>query len=169
MFADISRREENPVKHRFLFLLLTSSFLFTATLRSFAADYSGTWVANIEKSQLGSPPPKSEVMKVEKTGPNAYLVTIDMVRADGQNRHQQFTRTYDGKEHASPGAPKEATETCTQVDPLTRHIVGKNEGKVIYEIDAKMAPDGKTMTTRQTFFTPDGQTKEVLVFAFERR
>jgi len=154
-----------------LFTLLTSLFLFAS-----AADYSGTWVANIEKSQLGTPPPKSYVMKFEKTGPNAFLVTIDVVRADGEERHQQFTRTYDGEEHAiyadgkeHPGVPKEATQTCTQVDPLTRHIVGKNNGKVVYEIDAKMAPDQKTMTTRQTFFAPDGPTKEVRIFAFERR
>jgi hypothetical protein len=147
--------------------LLFTLFLFAGTLNSYAADYSGTWVANIEKSQLGTPPPKSYVMKVEKTGPNAFLVTIDVMRADGKEVHQQFTRTYDGKEH--PGVPKEATETCTQVDPLTRHIVGKNNGKVTYEIDAKMAPDQKTMTTHQTFFGPDGQTREVRVLAFERR
>jgi hypothetical protein len=146
-----------------LLTLLTSLFLFAST-----ADYSGTWVANIEKSQLGTPPPKSYVMKVEKTGPSAFLVTTDAVGADGKERHQQFTRTYDGEEHAGKEHP-EATETCTQVDPLTRHIVGKNNGKVVYEIDATMAPDRKTMTTRQTYFSPDGQTREVLVFAFERR
>jgi hypothetical protein len=168
MFADISRREENPVKHRFLFLLLTSLFLFTGTSNTFAADYSGTWVANIEKSQLGTPPPKSVVMKAEKTGPVSFLVTFNMVRADGKEEHEQFTRIYDGKEHSDPDAPKE-TEICTQVDPLTRHIVGKNDGKVVYEDNAKMAPDRKTMTTRQTFFTPDGQVKEVWVFALERR
>jgi hypothetical protein len=106
-------------------------------------------------------------MKVEKTGPDAFLVTTDKVGADGKETHQQFTRTYDGKEH--PGVQKGATETCTQVDPLTRHIVGKNNGKVTYEIDAKMAPDRKAMTTHQTYFAPDGQTREVLVFAFERR
>jgi hypothetical protein len=134
---------------------------------SSVTDYSGTWVANIEKSQLGTPPPKSYVMKVEKTGPDAFLVTTDKVGADGKETHQQFTRTYDGKEH--PIVQKGATETCTQVDPLTRHVVGKNNGKVTYEIDAKMAPDRKTMTTHQIYFAPDGQTREVLVFAFERR
>jgi hypothetical protein len=153
--------------------LLTSLLLFAETS---TADYSGTWVANIEKSQLGTPPPKSYVMKIEKSGPNAFLVTIDVVRTDGEERHEQFTRTYDSVEHAiyadgkeHPGVPKEATETCTQVDPLTRHIVGKNNGKVTCEIDAKMAPDQKTMTARQTFFAPDGQTREVRVLAFERR
>jgi hypothetical protein len=147
-----------------LFTLLTSLFLFAGTS---AADYSGTWVANIEKSQLGTPPPKSYVMKVEKTEPSAFLVTVDEVGADGKETHQQFTRTYDGK--AYPAGRKGATETCTQVDPLTRHIVGKNNGKVTYEIDAKMAPDGKTMITHQTYFAPDGQTREVRVFAFERQ
>jgi len=154
------------MRYRFLFSLL---FLFAGTFNSFAADYSGTWVANIEKSRIGTPPPKSYVMKVENTGPNAFLVTIDMLRADGTERHQQFTRTYDGKEHAGNKEHPEATETCTQVDPLTRHIVGKNNGKVAYVIDAKMAPDQKTMTTHQTFFGPDGQTREVRVIAFERR
>jgi hypothetical protein len=146
-----------------LFTLLTSLFIFAS-----AADYSGTWVANIEKSQLGTPPPKSYVMKVEKTGPTAFLVTIDEVHADGKESHEQFTRTYDGKEHADKEHP-EATETCTQVDPLTRRIVGKNNGKVAYLTDAKMTPDRKTMTTHETFFAPDGQTRKVLVFAFERR
>jgi hypothetical protein len=148
-----------------LFTLLISLFLFAQTS---VADYSGTWVANIEKSQLGTPPPKSYVMKVEKTGPTAFLVTIDEVHADGKESHEQFTRTYDGKEHAGKEHP-EATETCTQVDPLTRHIVGKNNGKVAYLTDAKMAPDRKNMTTHETFFAPDGQIREVLVFAFERR
>src|SRR5216683_6342335 len=123
--------------------LLTSLFLFAGIS---TADYSGTWVANIEKSQLGTPPPKSYVMKVEKTGPNAFLVTTDEVGADGKESHEQFTRTYDGEEHADKEHP-EATETCTQVDLLTRHIVGKENGKVAYVTDAKMAPDRKTMTT----------------------
>jgi hypothetical protein len=148
-----------------LFTLLISLVLFAGTSTT---DYSGTWVANIEKSQLGTPPPKSYVMKVEKTGPSAFLVTIDGVDADGKERHEQLTRTYDGKEHADKEHP-EATETCTQVDPLTRHIVGKHKGKVAYVTDAKMAPDQKTMTTHETFFAPDGQIREVLVFAFERR
>jgi hypothetical protein len=135
---------------------------------SSVTDYSGTWVANIEKSQLGTPPPKSYVLKVEKTGPIAFLVTVDRVLADGKEEHQQFTRIYDGKEHADKEHP-EATETCTQVDPLTRHIVGKNNGKVTYEINSEMAPDRKTMTTHQTYFAPDGQIRAVRVFAFERQ
>jgi len=148
-----------------LFALLTSLFLFVGTS---ITDYSGTWVANVEKSQLGTPPPKSYVMKVEKTGPAAFLVTIDEVFADGREEHEKFTRTYDGKEYPDHDAPKK-TETCTQVDPLTRHVVGKNNGKVAYVTDAKMAPDRKTMTTRQTYYFPDGQVREVRVYAFERR
>jgi hypothetical protein len=105
--------------------------LFTLLLLfvSSAADYSGTWVANIQKSQFGTPPPKHYVLKVEKTGPNAFLVTIDRVLADGKEEHEQFTRIYDGKEHAISGAPKGATETSTQVDPPIRHIAGKNQRK----------------------------------------
>jgi hypothetical protein len=143
---------------------------------SSVTDYSGTWVANIEKSQLGTTPPKSQVMKVEKTGSVTFLVTIDRVFADGKEDHQQLTRIYDGKEHAiyadgkdHPGIPKGATETCTQVDPLTRHIINKDNGKVVSEIDAKMTPDGKTMTSRTTILTPDGQVKEVRVVAYERQ
>jgi hypothetical protein len=154
------------MRHRLLFSLL---FLFAGTLSASLTDYSGTWVANIEKSQLGTPPPKSYVMKVEKTGPDAFLHTVDEVGADGKERHQRFTRTYDEKEHTIEGAPKGLTETCTEVDPLTRHIVGKNNGKVVYVIDAKMAPDRKTMTSRQTRFAPDGQITEVRVSAWELR
>jgi hypothetical protein len=148
-----------------LFTSLASLFLFVGTS---ITDYSGTWVANIEKSQLGTPPPKSYVMKVEKTSPAAFLVTIDQVRADGTEGHQKFTRTYDGKEYPDPEAPNK-TEACTQVDPLNRHVVGKNNGKVTYVTDAKMAPDRKTMTTRQTYFSPDGQVREVRVYVFQRQ
>src|ERR1700689_4771167 len=103
---------------------------------SSVTDYSGTWVANIEKSQLGTPPPKSHVMKVERTGPVTFLGTIDEVFADGKERHEQLTRIYEGEEHAisadgkdHPGIPKGATQACIQVDPLTRHIINKNNGK----------------------------------------
>jgi hypothetical protein len=164
------------MRSRFLFILLTSAFLFTGTLTSSAADYSGTWVANLEKSQLGTAQLKSYVMKVEKTAPNSFLVTFDTVRSDGQKTHQQFMRIYDGQEHAiyadgkeHPGIPRDATETCSQVDPLTRHVVAKNGGKVIFELDAKMEPDEKTMITRRTSFAPDGQKREAQVIVWERR
>ncbi len=67
-----------------LLALLTSLF---PSVGASTADYSGTWVAIIEKSQLGTPPPKSYVMKVEKTGPSAFLVTVDEVGADGKETH----------------------------------------------------------------------------------
>jgi hypothetical protein len=51
---------------------------------SSVTDYSGTWVLNIEKSQLGTPTPKSNVMKVEKTGPKTFLASFDVVLADGR-------------------------------------------------------------------------------------
>jgi hypothetical protein len=149
-----------------LFTLLISLVLFAGTS---TADYSGTWVANIEKSQLGTPPPKSYVMHVEKKGTSTFLVTIDKVDADGKESQEEFTRTYDGQEHADDKEHPEATETCTQVDPLTRHIVGKNNGKVVYVTDAKMTPDRRSMTTHETLFAPDGQIREVLVFVFDRR
>jgi hypothetical protein len=143
---------------------------------SSVTDYSGTWVLNIEKSQLGTPTPKSNVMKVEKTGPNTFLASFDLVLADGKEEHLYYTETYDGQAHAiwddgkdHPGTPKGATETYTQVNPLTRHVVGKNNGKVHMEMDSKIAPDGKTMTSRQTIFAPDGKTKEVQIFVWERQ
>jgi hypothetical protein len=164
------------MRTRFLFILLASVFLFTGTLTSFAVDYNGTWVANLEKSQLGRTQLKSYVMKVEETAPNSFLVTFDTERSDGQKTHQQFMRIYDGQEHAiysdgkeHPGIPRDATETCTQVDPLTRHIVAKNGEKVIFVLDAKMEPDEKTMITRRTFYAPDGQKSEAQVIVWERR
>ena len=51
-------------------------------------------------------------MKIEKTGPVAFLVTTDIVRADGKETHQQFTRTYDGKEHPTR---KGATEPAPRL------------------------------------------------------
>jgi hypothetical protein len=162
------------MKPRSLLLLLTAVLLFTANL--LAQDYSGTWVANIEKSKFGNSPHKSYVLKIEKIGPVTYLQTIDEVYPDGRQRHQQFARIYDGKEHPifddgkePPGAPKGLTQICTPVDPLTRHIVVKQNGTVVLTIDSKMAPDKKTMINQMTFPARDGQEASVQTHVFERQ
>jgi hypothetical protein len=162
------------MKPKSLLQLLPAVLVFTANL--LAQDYSGTWVANIEKSKFGDSPHKSYVMKVEKIGPDTFLQTIDEVYLDGRERHQQFARIYDGKEHPiyddgkeHPGVPKGLTQICTPVDPLTRHIVVKQNGKVVLTIDSKMAPDRKTMINQMTYPAQDGAEAGGQTHVFERQ
>ena len=157
-------------------MLKLASTLLLSSACLLAADYSGTWAADIQKSNFGRTPYASYVMKLEQTAPNTFRVTVDSVNLDGEASLEQFTRIYDGKEHRiyddgkdHPGMSKGASEICTQVDPVTRHILQKTDGKVTSELDSTISADGKTMITRRTVPTPEGGKREVQVFVFERQ
>ena len=114
-----------------------------------AADFSGTWKLNLEKSQLGQNDPRaSETMTISQTGSNAYTTAFDIVTKAGEKQHQEFNRIYDGKEHPLAGVnvkPEGFTEVCEQINPSTRKMTRKRAGKVVEVLTSKVSPDGKTM------------------------
>jgi hypothetical protein len=146
-----------------LTLIVLATFSLGATLA--AADFTGTWKLNVEKSKLPADL-ASETMTISQTGPNSYKSSIDMVTKSGERRHTELNRTCDGREHLLTGVgirqEKGASEICQQIDPSTRKVTAKRGGKVIEEITSTLSPDGKVATVdiRRTL----GNTEEILVF-----
>ncbi len=127
-----------------------------------AADFTGTWKLNMEKSKVQTDNnTASEIMTISQTAPNAYTTAFDTVTKSGEKHHQEFNRIYDGKEHPLAGVNVKAegiSEICEQINASTRKITRKRDGKVTGMFTSTVAPDGKTMTNEM------GARKEVLVF-----
>ena len=70
-----------------------------------AADFTGTWKLNVEKSKLPADL-ASETMTISQTGANSYKSSIDMVTKSGEKRHTELNRTYDGRESQPRGTGK---------------------------------------------------------------
>jgi hypothetical protein len=115
-----------------------------------AADFTGTWKLNVEKSKL---PPSdtrsSQTMTITQTGTNAYKIAVDTLTKSGENRHEEYNRIYDGQEHPATGkgSPPGLTEICEQIDPSTQRVTGKINGKVVGHFTSIISADGKTLTT----------------------
>src|SRR5579883_2721571 len=109
----------------------------------------GVWKLNVERSQLPpSPNPiASSTQTVEKVGPKSYKESFDIVFKDGQKRHADAVRTYDGQEHKREGQ-NGATETCEIIDANTIKCTSKRNGQVTGEVTATILAGGKTMTAR---------------------
>jgi len=98
-----------------------------------AADFTGTWKLNIEKSTFETNNLTSETMTISQTAPNAYTTAFDVVTKSGEKHHQEFNRIYDGKEHPLAGVNVKAegiSEICEQINASTRKITRKRGGKV---------------------------------------
>ena len=66
-----------------------------------AADFTGTWKLNPEKSKLGNRDITQGTLTTRQTGPDTYTSTLDFVTRSGEKRHQESVRVCDGKEHSS--------------------------------------------------------------------
>jgi hypothetical protein len=132
----------------------------TAVRVRYTQDFTGTWQLNAAKSKLDNT--VGQTMKIENVGPDTYKTTIDAVLKSGEKRHQEISRTYDGKERPSVGigAPSGATEICQHVNASTRKVTQKRDGKLFSEFTSTISPDGKVMTNRRI----TGNTEEILVF-----
>ncbi len=130
-----------------------------------AADFTGTWKLNPEKSKLGTRDIVQGTLTTRQTGPDTYTSTLDYVTRSGEKRHQESVRVCDGKEHATPHVdPSKVSTVMCQVGPgSTRHIVEKENDKIIVEMNSTESADGKVMTNVWKY--EDGQ----VVFVFEKK
>ena len=138
---------------------ILGSLLLAAS--AMAADFSGTWKLDPAKSKPGNDL-ASETMKIEKTGQNAYHVTLDRVLKSGESRHQEISRTCDGKEHPATGVgfkQEGATEICEFLDASTHKVTQKRDGKQVSQFTSTISGDGKVMTNVRS-----GTGAETLVF-----
>jgi hypothetical protein len=115
-----------------------------------AADaFSGTWKLNVEKSTLlgRNADIASETLMVSETGPNTYTVVTDIVSKTGEKKHQEYKRTYDGKEHEVGNG---GVEIDVRVDAMTHKVIDKKDGKQTGEFTITISTNGKLMTDRRS-------------------
>ena len=130
-----------------------------------AADFTGTWKLNLEKSTGDNSKVAYDTMKLEQIGPNAYRTTIDIVQKSGSKTHHEMNRIYDGQERPVPGDgfSPQGTEICEITAAGDRKITFKESGKVVEVLTSSVSKDGKTLTN--TITTDKGQ----LVLIFEKQ
>ena len=130
-----------------------------------AADFTGTWKLNPEKSKLGNRDLVQGVVTIRQTGAETYASTFDYVTRAGQRRHEEGVRTCDGKEHAVPhvDSSRVSTVMCRLGPGSTRKIVEKDGDKVIVEMTSTVSADGKVLTNVWKY--EDGE----VVFVFDKQ
>jgi hypothetical protein len=130
-----------------------------------AADFTGTWKLNPEKSNVGNRDIAQGVVTIRQTGSQTYASTFDFVTRAGQKRHEEGVRICDGKEHAVPHVdPSKVSTVMCQVGPgSTRKIVEKENDKVIVEMTSTVSADGRVLTNVWKY--EDGE----IVFVFEKQ
>ena len=140
-------------------------FLILVAGTMVAADFTGTWKLNPEKSKVGNRDISQGTVTIKQTGPDTYTSTLDFVTRSGEKRHQESVRVCDGKEHATPHVdPSKVSTVMCQVEPgSTRKIVEKENDKVVVEMTSTVSADGKVLTNVWKY--EDGD----VVFVFEKQ
>ena len=140
-------------------------FLILVAGTMVAADFTGTWKLNPEKSKVGNRDISQGTVTIRQTGPDTYTSTLDFVTRSGEKRHQESVRVCDGKEHATPHVdPSKVSTVMCQVEPgSTRKIVEKENDKVVVEMTSTVSADGKVLTNVWKY--EDGD----VVFVFEKQ
>ena len=74
--------------------LFLRSVLFVSLMvgTTAAADFTGTWKLNPEKSKLGTRDIAQGTLTIKQTGLYTYASTLDFVTRSGEKRHQDSVR-----------------------------------------------------------------------------
>lgn len=130
-----------------------------------AADFTGTWKLNPEKSKLGNRDITQGVVTLRQTGPDTIESTFDYVTRAGQKRHEEGVRICDGKEHAVPhiDTKKVSTVMCQLGPDSARKIIEKDGDKIVVEMTSTLSTDGRVMTNVWKY--EDGE----VVFVFDKQ
>lgn len=142
--------------------------VFLCCAAAMAADFSGTWKMNLEKSKPINAEITAYTMTFEKTGPNSYRTSIDIVLTSGEKHRVAIDRLYDGQEHAykssDVGVPGNSSEICEFVTGGDRKIAFKTDGKVVSTMTSTLSGDGQTLTN----VTSSAKGEGVAVFDREK-
>lgn len=128
-------------------MVISMAFLAGTRMAGQAADpFVGTWKLNVAKSTFTpGPAPKSETIKIEAAG-EAHKVVAETVLPDGQAARIEYVAASDGKDYPVQGSPQVEAVSGRRVDPRTRELEYKKDGKTVRNLRARVSADGKTMT-----------------------
>ena len=125
---------------------------------------TGTWNLNLAKSTY-SPSnlaPKSGTTRFEVTA-NGIKAVIDGVDAQGRKTHQEYTATFDGKDHPWKGSidgkpnPNQDGVSWKKIDDYTYETTNKLKGQTLTTNRIVIAKDGKSRTNTVTGKTAQGE------------
>ena len=122
--------------------------------------FIGKWTVNIAKSKFEpGPAAKSWNRSIVDRGNDVWLVTDEIVNADGTQVYQQMAFKMDGLEYpiARKGAPVALTIALKRLDKLNVEYTLKAEGKIILSTGGVMSKDGKTYTENQKWTNAQGK------------
>ncbi len=141
-------------------------FVMTAALSVAAAqprpNLSGTWKANIAKSNFGAlPAPQSATVKVEHSEPNLKLIWTTV--GDSGERTFELSFTTDGKECTNFVGNTEIKSVVKWEDGtlLMEHKAGY--GEVVVRDKWTLSEDQKTLTVTRQWSGSQGETTQTLV------
>lgn len=129
-----------------------------------ASPFSGTWVANIEKSKRHPNHQfKSATMEFTVAGTQVTL-KHGGVNAGGQQESGTVVLQADGQEHPIPEAPG-VTVVTRWIGPRVLHTIGKSAGAQVGEQTYEVSTDGKILTAKVSGVDASGaHFDQVIVF-----
>jgi hypothetical protein len=124
-------------------LLLCFAVLFATAVLSAQtkSNFNGTWLLNVEKSELGGAPITKMVVQVEHEDP------VFRYTAKGTSGGQDFEETESLTTDGKPGrdAQGAAVKTHWEGATLVSEAIG-GDGNPLYEARLTLSEDGKTVT-----------------------
>jgi hypothetical protein len=123
-----------------------------------AADLSGTWHLNTEKSKWGKrPAPQNVVITIDHKEPSYKYAGRVETPSGNDARDFAFTGTIDGKEYPVTDAYGPGMRSVKRVNDRTIESFYKsNDGKATETARTTVSRDGKTMMRELTLKTPEG-------------
>jgi hypothetical protein len=127
-----------------------------------AANMSGAWRLNVQKSVWGKhPKPSNGTISIEHREPSfKYSGQVSMGQGSetADQRALQFDGTIDGKDYPVSGSPGKETVSVRRVNDRTIESQRKGpDGKVIETARTTISPDGKQLTRSIKAIGPNGE------------
>jgi hypothetical protein len=123
---------------------------FTGTAAGQTFSLLGTWTLNLSKSNLAGPPPRTQTVTFQPSGPDGVTGIEDTIDADGKRTTIRYMARLDGRDYQIAGPP----EILAQVDAISMTRTGaativwsyKKNGLVALTLSGSLSADGKALT-----------------------
>lgn len=113
------------------------------------------------KLKSEAPPPASNIMTYEASGPSGMKVTIESVSAKGDTTRWWYVTDFGGKPSPVSGNPGQTHAAVRRIDAQINEIINSRDGVVTQRLTNILSPDGNTIAV--VYMRDDGQGKTTAV------
>ena len=113
------------------------------------------------KLKSEAPPPASNIMTYEASGPSGMKVTIESVSAKGDMTRWWYVTDFGGKPSPVSGNPGQTHAAVRRIDAQINEIINSRDGVVTQRLTNILSPDGNTIAV--VYMRDDGQGKTTAV------